>query len=62
VLLCTILDDKHLGFALGASEFLTKPVDRGQLIALLRKHAHGHSQRKVLLVEDDPVSRAMLSR
>ena len=62
VLLCTILDDKHLGFALGASEFLTKPVDRGRLVALLRKHAHGHSPRKVLLVEDDPVSRAMLSR
>jgi CheY-like chemotaxis protein len=62
VLLCTILDDKHLGFALGASEFLTKPVDRGQLVAMLRKHAHGHSPRKVLLVEDDPASRAMLSR
>ena len=62
VLLCTILDDKNLGFALGASEFLTKPVDRGQLVALLRKHAHGPSPRKVLLVEDDPVSRAMLSR
>ena len=62
VLLCTILDDKNLGFALGASEFLTKPVDRGQLIALLRKHAHGLTPRKVLLVEDDPVSRAMLSR
>ena len=56
------LDDKHLGFALGASEFLTKPVDRGQLVALLRKHAHGQAPRKVLLVEDDPVSRAMLSR
>ena len=62
VLLCTILDDKHLGFALGASEFLTKPVNRNQLIALLRKHAHGLTPRKVLLVEDDPVSRAMLSR
>ena len=62
VLLCTILDDKNLGFALGASEFLTKPVDRGQLVALLRKHAHGPSPRKVLLVEDDPASRAMLSR
>jgi signal transduction histidine kinase/CheY-like chemotaxis protein len=62
VLLCTILDDKNLGFALGASEFLTKPVDRDLLVALLRKHAHVRSPRKVLLIEDDPVSRAMLSR
>jgi signal transduction histidine kinase/DNA-binding response OmpR family regulator len=62
VLLCTILDDKNLGFALGASEFLTKPVDRSQLVALLRKHAHRRLPRKVLLVEDEPASRAMLSR
>jgi len=62
VVLCTILDDKNLGFALGASEFLTKPVDRAQLVALLRKHAHGRLPGKVLLVEDEPVSRSMLSR
>ena len=27
VLMCTILDDRNMGFALGASEFLTKPID-----------------------------------
>jgi DNA-binding response OmpR family regulator len=62
ILLCTILDDRNLGFALGASEFLTKPVDRNLLVALLRKHAHGVSPNKVLLVEDEPVSRQMLAR
>ncbi|MGH8675246.1 MAG: response regulator, partial [Burkholderiales bacterium] len=62
VLLCTILDDRNMGFALGASEFLTKPVDRSQLVALLRKHSRGRSPGKVLLVEDEPVSRAMLAR
>jgi signal transduction histidine kinase/CheY-like chemotaxis protein len=62
ILLCTILDDRNLGFALGASEFLTKPVDRAQLVALLRKHAHGTSPNRVLLVEDEPVSRQMLAR
>ena len=36
VLLCTILDDRGMGFALGASEFLTKPIDRNHLVALLR--------------------------
>jgi CheY-like chemotaxis protein len=62
ILLCTILDDRNLGFALGASEFLTKPVDRNQLVALLRKHSQGRSPGKVLLVEDEPVSRQMLAR
>jgi signal transduction histidine kinase/CheY-like chemotaxis protein len=63
ILLCTILDDRNLGFALGASEFLTKPVDRNQLVALLRKHARGHTPSgRVLLVEDEPVSRQMLAR
>ena len=62
ILLCTILDDRNLGFALGASEFLTKPVDRNQLVAMLRKHAHGPSPNRVLLVEDEPVSRQMLAR
>jgi signal transduction histidine kinase/DNA-binding response OmpR family regulator len=63
ILLCTILDDRNMGFALGASEFLTKPVDRNQLVALLRKHARGHTPSgRVLLVEDEPVSRQMLAR
>jgi CheY-like chemotaxis protein len=65
ILLCMILDDRNLGFALGASEFLTKPVDRNQLVAMLRKHAHGRSPGapgRVLLVEDEPVSRQMLAR
>ena len=62
ILLCTILDDRNMGFALGASEFLTKPIDRNQLVALLHKHSHGRAPGKVLLVEDEPVSRQMLAR
>ncbi|MBI2754684.1 MAG: response regulator [Betaproteobacteria bacterium] len=62
VLLCTILDDRGMGFALGASEFLTKPIDRNHLVALLRKHARGQTPGKVLLVEDDADAREMLAR
>ena len=62
ILLCTILDDRSMGFALGASEFLTKPIDRNHLVALLRKHARGQSPGRVLLVEDDAVAREMLAR
>ena len=38
VVLATIVDEEHLGFALGASEYLTKPIDRDRLIAVLEKY------------------------
>jgi len=38
VILATIVDEEHLGFALGASEYLTKPIDRERLIAVLDKY------------------------
>ena len=38
VVMLSVLDERHMGFALGASEYLTKPVDREQLVAALKKH------------------------
>jgi PAS domain S-box-containing protein len=38
VILATIVDEEHLGFALGASEYLTKPIDRERLVAVLEKY------------------------
>ena len=38
VILATIVDEAHLGFALGASEYLTKPIDRERLGEVLRKY------------------------
>jgi len=38
VILATIVDEEHLGFALGASEYLTKPIDRERLVAVLAKY------------------------
>jgi CheY-like chemotaxis protein len=52
VIMITIVDDKNLGYTLGASEFMTKPIDRGRLLALVRSFA-GPSQKQVLIVDDD---------
>jgi signal transduction histidine kinase/CheY-like chemotaxis protein len=52
VIMLTIVDDRNLGFSLGASEFLTKPVDRNKLIALLRKLAPA-KDATVLIVDDE---------
>jgi signal transduction histidine kinase/CheY-like chemotaxis protein len=36
VIMLTIVDDRNLGYALGASEYLTKPINREQLLTELR--------------------------
>jgi PAS domain S-box-containing protein len=61
VIMLTIVDEKNLGFALGASEYLTKPIDRERLAAVLKRYA-GASGRPVLVVEDDSATRALLRR
>ncbi|MEI6669855.1 MAG: ATP-binding protein [Acidobacteriota bacterium] len=38
VILLTITDNKSMGYALGAAECLTKPIDRDHLLAMLEKH------------------------
>ena len=38
VIMVTMTDDRELGYALGATEFLTKPVQRAQLVQLLDRY------------------------
>jgi len=38
VILLTITDNKSMGYALGAAECLTKPIERDRLLAMLEKH------------------------
>lgn len=38
VIMVTIVNDKNLGYALGASDYLTKPIDWHRLSALLKKY------------------------
>ena len=60
VIMLTIIDDKNLGYTLGAADYLTKPIDRGRLVSLLEKYQRNHSPCSVLIVEDDPSSRRTL--
>lgn len=59
VIMLSMVDDKNLGYALGASDYLTKPVDRERLAATLRKYRHDTSST-VLVVDDDAFSRQRL--
>jgi signal transduction histidine kinase/DNA-binding response OmpR family regulator len=54
VIMITIVDDRNLGYSLGASEFMTKPIDRSRLLSLVRRFAGHEPQARVLIVDDDP--------
>ena len=62
VLMVSILDEKNKGFALGASDYMTKPIDRDRLLTLLDKYRADGDTGTVLLVEDDPDTRQMMHR
>jgi signal transduction histidine kinase/DNA-binding response OmpR family regulator len=62
VVVVTVVDNRNLGFALGASDYLTKPIDRERLIDVLRRVRAAGADGSVLVVEDDPVTREMLRR
>ena len=53
VVMVTIVDDKNLGYALGASDYLTKPIDRKRLASVLRKFRQHGPGRQALIVDDD---------
>ena len=62
VIMLTMVDDKNIGFALGATDYMTKPIDRSRLSALLGKHRCKDPEGgcRVLVVEDDETTRQMM--
>jgi hypothetical protein len=53
VVIVTIVDEAHRGIALGAAGYLTKPIDRDKLLALLAAYRRDERPATVLVVEDD---------
>jgi PAS domain S-box-containing protein len=62
VIMLSIIGEQELGFALGASEYLTKPIDQNRLLATLRKYLPDASGGHVLIVEDDAKLRELMRR
>jgi CheY-like chemotaxis protein len=56
VVLMSIVEQKNRGYALGAVEYLVKPVDRAKLVETLRSVCGARTGR-LLLVDDDDVTR-----
>jgi len=56
------VDDKQMGFALGAADYFTKPIDWQRLHTVLQKYRKPVDQQTVLVVEDEPQTRELLRR
>lgn len=64
VIIASVADDRELGFALGATDYFVKPVEREELLARLdcyavTRHAR-HREVSVLLIDDEPSSLDLL--
>jgi PAS domain S-box-containing protein len=62
VVMISMLEDQELGVALGAVDYLTKPVDRERLLALIQRYQRTSEQAHVLIVEDDLTTYQLLSK
>ncbi|AFY71416.1 multi-sensor hybrid histidine kinase [Thalassoporum mexicanum PCC 7367] len=78
IIMLTMVSDKSMGYALGASDYLTKPINRDLLVATLNKYRHGSlsdaeeeiaagilpslEELTVLIVDDEPDIREIFRR
>jgi PAS domain S-box-containing protein len=56
IIVVSIVDQQKMGFALGAADYLVKPVDKSTLINTIRKHTQQQPNANdlILVVDDDP--------
>jgi CheY-like chemotaxis protein len=62
VIVVTVVDEPKIGLALGAAEYLVKPVDKEVLLETVRRHIGPGSNgpAKVLVVDDEAGTRELL--
>jgi len=59
VIISVIADEQDRGSLFGAMDLLTKPVDREELLKVLRRNLRETQGRRVLVVEDDPATQEL---
>ncbi|HMA21919.1 MAG TPA: response regulator, partial [Gemmatimonadaceae bacterium] len=60
VVMLTMVDDPERGFTLGAADYVTKPVNRRRMSRILKRYSCATPPCPILVVEDDPVTRASM--
>jgi signal transduction histidine kinase/CheY-like chemotaxis protein len=61
VIMLTVMDNRNQAFLLGATEYLSKPVNRSKLIEVLSRYRHQRHPGRVLVVEDDFDARRIIT-
>ncbi|MGL5872498.1 MAG: response regulator [Xenococcaceae cyanobacterium] len=61
-IMMSMVQDRNLGYTLGAADYLLKPIDRHQLLSILQKYSSEQSSNLVLVVEDNTEIRELLCR
>ena len=63
VIIVSMVDDRKVGYSLGAVDFINKPIDRERLITVLASHCPGaDAPPRALIVEDEENARDTLRR
>ncbi len=62
VVMLSMLDERTKGYSLGASDYMTKPIDRDRLRHLLRHYVGNAKDPRILVVEDDEPTRDVMAR
>ncbi|MGH7719782.1 MAG: ATP-binding protein [Gemmatimonadaceae bacterium] len=61
VIVMSIVSERALGFSLGVTDYLVKPVDRGVLLGVLERLRDRAVPRSALVVDDDFDARTLMS-
>jgi DNA-binding response OmpR family regulator len=62
IIILSVLDQKNVGFALGATDYLIKPMRKSELLETVHKHVspQADDDSLILLVDDDPKALELL--
>lgn len=61
VVMLTMVEDRPMGFALGATDYLTKPIDKTRILQAVSRCV-AHKTDDILIVEDDPMAADIVRR
>jgi signal transduction histidine kinase/DNA-binding response OmpR family regulator len=62
VVMVSFLEQEERGYALGASDYVVKPIDWGHLAGVIERHLNGHRDSAILVVDDDESTREIMRR
>ena len=62
VIMVSMIEDRNMGYALGAVDYLTKPVDRRRLSQIVSQYRCQNPPCPILVVEDDNETRELMRR